>query len=363
MMTSTTCTTGRSTTAPGRGGGPAAAWPPATSGSRPDAAGTAGRLRGSSPRSACPIAMMETSLSGETRRRAGFPRRTPGAGGLLGKGDRAQVRLYLAGLVLADVQAGADAADAGNAPGREVSSEQLGRLVRVAVQRCGYAGYAAGCIGYAAGCAGYGLTRTSRRSAAADDQHEQLVRSDQGQRGPRGDHGTDRAEMQACGDVRGEGRPDPGGEQPAGQARRTYTPPGGIQQHHRGAVDQAVHRHRVHLRDRPALAVDADDGQGVLIGHPPGDDGHAGHGRDGGPADSALGSGPAALGGCERLHAWPRFTMSSICSSAYCRSSVSQSKAPGTSRISATCAAAAGNCAAAWSPASSAPGTWPGMPA
>jgi hypothetical protein len=130
-----------------------------------------------------------------------------------GTDELAQVRLYLAGLVLADVQPGADSPDAGQAAGCEVLGEHLGGGLPVAVQpgkRPGYTGYTLG-------------------GAAADDQHEQLVRPDQRQRGPRGDHGADRPEPQPGRDVRGEGGTDPAGKQPPRQAGCAGTAARGVE--------------------------------------------------------------------------------------------------------------------------------------
>jgi len=66
------------------------------------------------------------------------------AGCLSGTGDAAQVRLYLAGLVLAHVEPGADRADAGHPPGFEVGGEQLGRRLGVTVQPGEFTGYGRG---------------------------------------------------------------------------------------------------------------------------------------------------------------------------------------------------------------------------
>ena len=92
----------------------------------------------------------------------------PAPGAYWGTDERPQVRLHLAGLVLADVQPGADSADTGNPARVDVGGEQLGRGVRVPVQpgvRCGYSGY-----------------------ALPDQPHQQLIGADQRQRRP-GRHG------------------------------------------------------------------------------------------------------------------------------------------------------------------------------
>src|SRR5207248_9967708 len=86
------------------------------------------------------------SSDGGDPARAQLSRRYARAGRLWGTGEAAQVRLYLGGLVLADVPPGDAGADAGHPARLDVGGEQLGRLVRVAVQP----GYACGCSAGAA---------------------------------------------------------------------------------------------------------------------------------------------------------------------------------------------------------------------
>lgn len=65
--------------------------------------------------------------------------------------------------------------------------------------------------------------------------------------------------------------------------------PGGVQDHHGGAVDQAVDRGRLQPRRHAALPMGADDLVGMPVAAVGGDPGHAEHGDGGGGTDGPVG--------------------------------------------------------------------------
>ena len=122
------------------------------------------------------------------------------ARGLWGTGECLQVRLYLAGLVLADVQPGADSADAGHLPGREVSGEQLGGGFPVAVQPGERAGYVIGYGGYGAQQVRERRAEPERGDGQAGHQHHDGPRCPRRVRGVQQvvDHLAQHAERQGA---------------------------------------------------------------------------------------------------------------------------------------------------------------------
>jgi hypothetical protein len=84
--------------------------------------------------------------------------------------------------------------------------------------------------------------RHDRHLGAANDHHQELIRSDKRDRRPSCHSGADDAVAQAVGDVRGECRDDAHAKEPPRQRRHPDTPPRRVQHHHRTGVDQPVHR-------------------------------------------------------------------------------------------------------------------------
>jgi hypothetical protein len=154
---------------------------------------------------------------------------------------------------LPNVEPGADHADRGHPPSRYLTRELLSSphpqpaIARSA--RCSRSGRPA-----------------SREPARADDHHEQLIRTDQRDRGPRRHNRTRRPMAEAVRNVGRERRGNPQAQQPPRQRRNPHLPPRRVEHHHRAGVDQPVHRQRHQPARPPRLAVRPDQGTGVLVG-------------------------------------------------------------------------------------------------
>jgi len=85
-----------------------------------------------------------------------------------GGGEGLQVRLYLAGLVLADMEPGADTADGRDVAGGQLGGEQDERRVAVAVQPGRRLGYSRVRLGLGRTRLGYGGQRSGRAGPRRD---------------------------------------------------------------------------------------------------------------------------------------------------------------------------------------------------
>ena len=121
-----------------------------------------------------------------------------------------------------------------------------------------------------------------------DHPGEQLVRSHEGDCGPRRDDRADQPVGPALGHVNGERGGDAEREHPAGQARYRQAVPCGVQDDHAGRVHQAVDRGGLQKGSDPSLPVLADHGVGVPVRDIRRDARHGEHDRRRGYANRAV---------------------------------------------------------------------------